>query len=290
MPVDDNESCHAATDEGGRMAEKNANSVIAVRYGEWTSKRSDIFLDPHPGPGEEPRATLAYYFWIVQAGQRTILVDTGFSADVGRRRGRTVLIDPVDAFRALGLHPDSEVDIVLTHAHYDHIGNAAWFENADFHMSQSEYDFWTGEIAGAPSFAPLVEPDEIEHVRHLADSNRLALFDGNRRLAPGVDLLLSPGHTPGELMVRVEAPDGVVLLTSDAVHLDEELHTEVPFRHMSDLITSHTTYRRITRLVESGEVDHVIAGHEPTVADRYPSLSGPLQDSATLIAGIRPQL
>ncbi|PCC55110.1 N-acyl homoserine lactonase family protein [Brevibacterium aurantiacum] len=290
MSVEGSGTRHAATDEGRRMTESNANSVVAIRYGEWTSNRSDILLDPHSGAGKEPEATLAYYFWIVQAGQRLILIDTGFSAEVGRRRGRTVLIDPIDAFRALGLNPECEIDIVLTHAHYDHIGNAEWFKNANFHMSQAEYDFWTGEVADAPSFAPLVETDELEHLRRLADSGRLALFDGDLRLAPGVELLLGPGHTPGELMARVDTPDGVVLLTSDAVHLDEELRTEVPFRHMSDLITSHMTYRRITSFVDTGEVDHVIAGHEPTVADRYPSLSSPLEKSAVLIAGVWPQL
>ena len=290
MPVEGSDACHAATDQGRRKTERNDNSVIAVRYGEWTSKRSDILLDSHSVKGEEPKSTLAYYFWIVRTGQRLILIDTGFSSDVGRRRGRSVLIDPIDAFCGLGLHPECEIDIVLTHAHYDHIGNIGWFKNASFHMSQAEYDFWTGDVADAPSFAPLVERDEIDHLHRFAESGRLALFDGDLRLAPGVELILGPGHTPGELMVRVETPDGVVLLTSDAVHLDEELHAEVPFRHMSDLITSHRTYRRIKKLTKTGEIDHVIAGHEPSVADRYPPLSGPLEESTVLIAGDWPQV
>tara|TARA_R110002020_G_scaffold65413_34_gene172872 strand:+ start:643 stop:1557 length:915 start_codon:yes stop_codon:yes gene_type:complete len=262
-----------------------ANAVIAVRHGEWKTLRSHVFLNySDRGEADSPHV-VAYYFWAIVTPERTIVVDTGFAANAGLRRGRDVLISPIDAFVSLGLDPDSDVDLVLTHAHYDHIGNASWFRRARVYMARAEYDFWASPTADAPSFQGLVEETELAHLTELEASGRLRLIDADRSLAPGVDLVLAPGHTPGELMVRVDTADGVVLVTSDAVHFDEELARDMPFRHMCDLAEAHDTFRRIREMVRTGDVDHIVAGHEQDVSTRYPALPGSLGPHAVVIGG-----
>ena len=83
----------------------------------------------------------------------TIVVDCGFDPEVGARRGRTCLCAPLEALRALGVEPESVSTVVVTHLHYDHIGNLAAFPAATLIVPRRELDFWTGPIAARFQFA-----------------------------------------------------------------------------------------------------------------------------------------
>lgn len=268
-----------------RSVQPRGNTVVAVRHGEWHTTRSRVYLNYSDLGEPDGPHTVAYYLWVITTPSRTIVVDTGFASDAAARRGRDVLIAPSEAFEALGLDRDADLDLVLTHAHYDHIGNAAWFRQATVYMARAEFDFWRSPQAAIPSFQGLVEPGELRHLHQLEESGRLQLIEADPALAPGVQLLIAPGHTPGELMVRVETDDGVVLLTSDAVHFDEELARDIPFRHMCDLVAAHDAFRDIRERVRDGSVDHVVAGHENSVSIRFPPLPGLLSTHAVVIGG-----
>ena len=61
-----------------------------MRYGTLETTRSEAYYRYQAyGEPDGPQA-LDYFFWIVRRGDETILVDTGFDPDVGRRRGRTL--------------------------------------------------------------------------------------------------------------------------------------------------------------------------------------------------------
>jgi glyoxylase-like metal-dependent hydrolase (beta-lactamase superfamily II) len=231
--------------------------------------------------------TLAYYFWVVQTPSRTVVVDTGFDATVARRRGRRVLIPVPEALEALAIAPDDEIDVILTHAHYDHIGNASWFRRARVHIAAAEYAFWRSPASDRPDFRALIEEPELAALEAIEAAGRLHLVTDEYEIAPGVAVLLGPGHTPGELMVRVETADGAVLLTSDAVHFDEELASGRPFRHMCDVPTSHRTYDRIRALQADG-TRHVVSGHDDAVSSSYPPLEGALAAHAVRIGSADP--
>ena len=68
--------------------------------------------------------------WVIRNPARTLLVDTGFSADMAVRRGRRYLASPVDLLKQIGIAAESVEDIVVTHMHYDHAGNIAAFPKA----------------------------------------------------------------------------------------------------------------------------------------------------------------
>jgi glyoxylase-like metal-dependent hydrolase (beta-lactamase superfamily II) len=269
----------------GKERAVHQNDVVAVRFGRLLTTRSYVFLD-HESHGlpDEP-FELAYYFWLVRSPDGPVLVDTGFDRDVGLRRGREVVVDPCAAFAALGLEPTKPIDIVVTHAHYDHIGNLRHFTDATVHMSGSEYDFWTvHDEATTGLFAHLVEADEIAHLRDLRTDGRLRLLDEPTQIRPGVEIFAAPGHTPGQLAVAVDTPQGRVVLASDAVHVDEELRHRRPFTSMTDLATALDTYQRLDQL----EGTTIIAGHEASVLDRFPMLPGTLAEHAVVIGGSAP--
>ncbi len=75
--------------------------VHAVRYAERAGRtRADSFLfdDRHDAPHP-----MDYFIWVLRRGTEVILVDTGYDADEGARRGRPVLADPRAALAPLGI-------------------------------------------------------------------------------------------------------------------------------------------------------------------------------------------
>ena len=108
--------------------------VYAIRYATREGRRRDNFIggDPHDGP-----MPMDYFVWMVVGPERRFVVDCGFTAEIAARRKRTYLRDPVEALQLLGVHADDVTDVVLTHLHYDHVGNFDRFRERAF-ISKSE--------------------------------------------------------------------------------------------------------------------------------------------------------
>ncbi|MFB6672093.1 N-acyl homoserine lactonase family protein [Streptomyces sp. NPDC056390] len=243
--------------------------VLAVRVGTRETERSDVYLNYRLYGEVDGPATVDYYFWIIQGPDSTVVVDTGFSEQAGRKRGRTLLLHPSEALRQLGIDPDSVEDVIVTHGHYDHIGNLGLFPRARIHMTASEYAFWTSPTALHTQFSYYSEPDEIDVLRRAESEGRLLLFSGSLDLAPGIRVEEVGGHTPGQAVVRVSTEGAPVLLASDAVHFYEELERDMPFTAVSDLPAMYAAFEAI-RNEASGNALTVVPGHDADVLTRFP--------------------
>lgn len=248
--------------------------VLAVRYGHRLSTRAEMYLNFH-GYGE-PDAELGvdYYFWVISGGGQVILVDTGFAPQAGDRRGRAHHTTPADALPVLGIAPESVTAIVITHAHWDHIGNIGQFPGAEIIMTEGEYGFWTSPLAARAQFAAQAEPDEIAALRQARDAGRLTLFRQQLTLAPGVELVEVGGHTPGQLIVTAAtaatgtAGTGTAVLASDALHFYEEAERDRPFAIVADLPAMYRGYDLLNDLARQPGT-HLVAGHDPLVRQRF---------------------
>lgn len=244
--------------------------VFAIRYASLRTTRSQSFLD-FDGYGE-PDAPLVmdYFFWVVRTGTGVVIVDTGFDPAVGRRRGRQVHADPVEALGRLGVAPADVDEVVLTHFHYDHVGNAHRFGSARLSFQRSEFEFWFGRGAVEPRDAALVEPGELDHLKSAVASGRARCLDGDGELAPGIRVCHVGGHTPGQQMVVVEAGRRPIVLASDAIHFYEEMERDRPYLVADDPAAMRTAYHRLRTMAADGAV--VVAGHDPRVMARFPAV------------------
>lgn len=157
---------------------------------------------------------------LVDTGDQRVLVDTGgggFAPTNGKLH---------ENLRAEGIGLDSVDVVVLTHAHADHSGgnlNAQGepaFPNASYVIWRDEWDFWTH----APDLSSLPLPDQSKaSLVALAKRNlppierQLKLIDTDTVVAPGVQALAAPGHTPGHAAVLVSSDGAQLLWTADAV-------------------------------------------------------------------------
>lgn len=246
----------------------NDPQVLAVRYGERLTDTASVYLN-HQIYGE-PNVEIAmdYYFWVVRDEQRTVLVDCGFSPAGGAARDRTLLADPIESLAALGVEAAAIDLVVVSHAHYDHIGNLDRLPDVPVVMARAEYDFWTGDVADRPQFAHSVEDVELDHLRARLDDGTLRLLDDDGEVAPGVRVRIVGGHTPGQLVVEVDTAQGVLVLAADAVHYYDELDLDRPFAVVCDVPAMYRAFADLRARAERPDVV-VVAGHDPAVRDRF---------------------
>ncbi len=241
--------------------------IHAVLYATLRSRKSELFYR-HSSYGEpDAEIEMAYYFWVLRRGDETVLVDTGFCPPVGERRGRTCLMPPVDAVRGLGIAAESVSTIVVTHFHYDHIGNLDAFPQAQLIVPRTELEFWTGPMAPRFQFGSHVEQQEVAYVVQAEREGRVRTTAGTEEILTGITAIEVGGHSPGQQLTVVDGANGAVVLASDAVHFYEELELERPFAVMHDLERMYAAFDLLKEFERAGAT--VVPGHDPDVQRRH---------------------
>lgn len=266
----------------GGAAENTLWEVTIGTYGRRRTVRSDVFLNHHLYGETDGPIGMDYFVWVLRAGERTVVIDTGFSATGGAARGRELLMQPRELFDALGVDPAAGPTVVVTHAHYDHIGNLDLFGSSPVVLARRELEFWTGPLRDKPLFSHSVDQTDLNELTRVVQDDRAVLFDGHHQLAPGIEVIEVGGHTPGQSMVLVDTAQGRVLLTSDAMHYYEELEREMPFTSVVDLAGMYSAFARIKQLMASGTVRHLVSGHDPETLSRLVPELAPEQTIATI--------
>lgn len=249
--------------------------IYAVKYARHERRAAENFIggDPHDGP-----MPLDYFVWLVRGGGRELVVDTGFSAAVAAKRGREHLRCPTEGLRLLGVEAAAVRDVVITHLHYDHVGNFELFPGAMLHLQDLEMRYATGRYMGHGCFRGAFDVEDVVGMVRRVYEDRVRFHDGDAELMPGVSLHLVGGHTMGLQVVRVATRRGAVVLASDASHFYANMEQVRPFPIVWSVGAMVDGYRRLRELAESPA--HIIPGHDPLVMQRYPAASSELEGIA----------
>jgi glyoxylase-like metal-dependent hydrolase (beta-lactamase superfamily II) len=159
--------------------------------------------------------------WLVNTGDKLILVDTGTSNVFAPTLGRMA-----KNLAAAGVDPATVDMVILTHLHPDHAAGLLTtdkkiaFPNATVHVSEAEYGFWTSaEIyAKAPDDAKPFFDIARNSIKPYVDAGKVTRFLDRAEFAPGVVASAAPGHTMGHTMVRLSSGPSELLLWGDIVH------------------------------------------------------------------------
>lgn len=257
--------------------------VLAVRYATQYAPKSRWYYryESYGEPDEE--VELDYFVWVLRGAERTILVDTGFAGAAGPPKRVVLHAHPLDALRRVGIEPESVETVLVSHFHYDHIGNIGAFGDAEVIVGRDEYAFWAGPYGHRWPLRVVVEQDRIEDIARAATAGRVRMLADGETVAPGIRAVLLPGHSPGQLAFVVATGDGTIILASDAAHYYEEVERDRPFSIFSDLVGMYRGYDKLRELlVVTGGT--LVPGHDPDVMRRFPRLEGNGGDLAVRVA------
>ena len=158
--------------------------------------------------------------FLIQLGQRQILVDTGSGELLGPKLNKLTL-----SLKAVGVSPEQITDILLTHIHPDHsgglsVGGRRVFPNAVVHVDKRDLDFWTDKSIGeklpepSKSFFQTVEKTVGPYIA----SGQIRPFDGATQLFPEIRAIPAYGHTPGQSFYALEDNGEKLVFLGDTIH------------------------------------------------------------------------
>jgi glyoxylase-like metal-dependent hydrolase (beta-lactamase superfamily II) len=195
---------------------------------EYARSRQQPWVDLISGMYKDGTVDLPFSFLLARSGERNVLIDTGFMQDdrssgFSRKFGVPSWISPVRMLSELGIGADAVTEIVLTHAHFDHMGSIAEFPNAQIIIQKSELLTWYEMIALPPRFGYLtaiIDPDNLRTALEASIQHRVMLVDGDKdNVLPGIHVRLGSGHTIGQQFVIVEtAARGRLVISGDCVY------------------------------------------------------------------------
>jgi glyoxylase-like metal-dependent hydrolase (beta-lactamase superfamily II) len=148
-----------------------------------TNQKTDALLEK--GFVTNPVEASINVFLFKLAG-RTFLVDTGsgelFPAGFGGKL--------LQSLTAAGVRPEQITDILLTHAHDDHMGGlvhngALTFPNATVHVAKADVDFFQDRSNAAKAhYGMNYFDDYFASLKHYVDAGKVQTFEGTASLFP----------------------------------------------------------------------------------------------------------
>jgi N-acyl homoserine lactone hydrolase len=180
----------------------------------------------------EPLPILA---WLVEHPDGLIVVDTGETARatepgwfprwhpyfrLGVREWVTAEEEVGPRLRALGFSPEDVRRVVMTHLHTDHAGGLEHFPDSEIVVHRPEFEAARGLMGQVRGFLPHRWPAWFSPRLVDLEAEPFGPFPRSLRLADGVTIVGTPGHTPGHVSVVVEEGDRLVFLAGDASYTD----------------------------------------------------------------------
>lgn len=199
--------------------------------------------------------------YLIQMSDGTnILVDTGPPTDgtyVALDQKSVSIEDVTEILTTLGLTPRDIDLLVCTHFDSDHSGNHDRFPWSELIVQRSHYEAARATVNERWS-------STRSHWDH--PTLRYRLIDGDRELVPGVQLIETSGHVPGQQAILVRLPEsGPILLAIDAAAFEEDFDAEKreeDFEGEMDPARFQQSIHKLIDLARRERATLVIFGHD----------------------------
>jgi glyoxylase-like metal-dependent hydrolase (beta-lactamase superfamily II) len=244
-------------------------SIQAIRYA--TSPNvpvSELVVD---GPKDQ-KIDIAMVVWLVRGGGHTILFDSGFHRDTFLKDfPMKDYLRPDEAVKLAGVQPDAVTDIIISHAHWDHMGGIDLFPKAQVWIQSEEYRYYTGAAWQPGGDHGGIDPEDVKALVRLNIEGRLHLVNGdNVEIFPGIRAYTGARHTYASQYLRVDGQPPFVL-ASDNCYLYLNLSQHLASATFSDADHAANIANQSRMIKLAGSADRVVPGHDGLQFEKFPT-------------------
>ncbi len=265
-------------------------SIWLMEYARAKEQPSGSFFDGQYNQGiiEAP-----FCFGVLKNKDITILVDIGYDytghckylADIS---GCSLWQPIAKVLNKINITPEEIDAVLITHAHFDHIGgNLEKFPNAHFYIQREEYEKWQWALSLPEAFAWVkrpVDPLDILKIGELHNKKRLTLVEGTtKNILPEIDLIAAlDTHSFGcqYVVIKDDNDKASWVFVGDNIYSyknvinssNNEIYTPIGFCQCSKVKTL-ISIAEIFNLVEK-EPARLLISHEKETWVNYPSWIG----------------
>jgi glyoxylase-like metal-dependent hydrolase (beta-lactamase superfamily II) len=211
--------------------------------------------------------------------KHVVLVDAGFGNQEWMSRYQFFAWeDPVTVLGKVNLTPEDVDAILVTHLHFDHIGNFGAFPHAHLYIQLDEYMGWLRTLALPADFGggerawlySSLDPRDIHNVASAITQGKVTLIEGDAEVLPGITAhLAKDSHTFGTQWFEVRTLNGAFAIAGDAVYWYSNIEKMwPPGYNQGNPFNQLFTYDRIRRTLGK-ELERLIPGHDPQVWRRH---------------------
>lgn len=223
------------------------------------------------GPANE-KVDIAMVFWLIRGGGHTILFDSGFH--------RTTFLNdfpmknylrPDEALKSAGVQPDQVTDIVVSHAHWDHMGGIDLFPKAAIWIQRDEYRYYTADAWQSGGDHGGIDPDDVQALVKLNTEGRVHLVPGDDvEIFPGIRAYTGSRHTYASQYLQIEGHPTFVL-ASDNAYFYLNLSKRLSSATFSDADHAANIAQQARMFELAGSPDRVIPGHDILQFQKFPT-------------------
>lgn len=244
-------------------------TIQAIRYA--TSPDVSVSALVVGGP-KDVKVDIAMVVWLIRGGGHTILFDSGFHRDTFLKYfPMKDYLRPDEAVKLAGVKPEEVTDIVISHAHWDHMGGLDLFPKANVWIQKEEYRYYTMDAWQPGGNHGGIDPEDVKQLLELNTQGRIRLVNGdNVQIFPGIRAYTGSRHTYASQYLQVEGTPPFVL-ASDNCYLYLNLSSHLPSATFSDADHAANVAAQSRMIGLAGSVDRVVPGHDMLQFEKFPT-------------------
>ncbi|MGB9773236.1 MAG: MBL fold metallo-hydrolase [Bacteroidota bacterium] len=208
---------------------------------------------------ERNRIELAMRALLLVSEEKRIIIDVGIGTKFTEKLRDIYRVDLSQSslessLAAHGFKFEDITEVILTHLHFDHAGGATTRVNGEIVPAFPKAQYYVQKQHWEWALKP-TEKDRGSFMREdflpLYDHNAVRFIDGQGEFLPGIELLITNGHTEAQQLVKISDSKHTLLFCCDLIPTSS--HVPLPYimgYDLRPLITLEEKKTILTRAVE----------------------------------------
>jgi len=225
------------------------------------------------GADKDRKLDIAMLVWVVRGGGHVVLFDSGFYRQKFLQEWKPRnFVTPSQAVRRLGIKPADVTEVIISHAHWDHVDGADLFPKATVFIQEEEYQYYTGVAWQKEDTHGGIDAADMQALLKANIAGRLRFVDGDdQEVLPGLRCYVGAKHTFQSQYCTVQTRSGTVVLASDNMYLYENLEKHAAIAQTLDAAANLRAQDRMKDLASRSDL--IVPGHDPAQLHRFPKVA-----------------